>query len=69
MISSKMSKFNFATAIGNIYAQFVQVNRGLKSAYLIQQKRFKKVLPVCANDVIKKWKYHISAAIRKFYSK
>ena len=53
MILLNMSKFNFAAAIGNIYAQFVQVNRGLKSAYLIQQKSFKKVLPVCAIDVIK----------------
>ena len=56
MTSLKISKFNFTAAIGNIYAQFVPVNRGLNSAYIILQQLFSKVLPVRTNDIIEIFK-------------
>ena len=38
--SLKFSKFNFSAAIGNIYAQFVPVNRGVYTAYFTFQQLF-----------------------------
>ena len=41
MTSFKFSKFNFTAAVDNIYAQFVPVNRGLNSAYIMLQQPLK----------------------------
>ena len=40
MTSFNISKFNFAAAIGNIYAQFVPMNRLLYSGYFMLQQLF-----------------------------
>ena len=48
-------KINFYTAISHIYAQFAPVNKGLHSAYCMPHQLYSKLLPVCANDVIKKF--------------
>ena len=52
MTSLKFSKFNFSAAISNIYAQFRQLVEWF-ILHISRFNNFSKVLPVCANSVIR----------------
>ena len=63
MTSLKFSKLNFLAAVDNIYAQFVSVNRGLDSAYIMLQQLFRKYFRYARMTSLKFSKFNFSAAI------
>ena len=53
---------NFIAAIGNIYAQFAPVNRGLISAYIALNQLFRKYFRYARMTSLKFSKFNFSAA-------
>ena len=68
MTSLKFSKFNFSSAISNIYAQFAPVNRGLNSAYFMRKQRFRKYFWYARMASLKFSKCNFYAAISNIYA-
>ena len=65
MTSLKKSKFYFTAAIGNVYAQFAPVTRGLNSAYIMHNNFFEGTSSTHDRMLsLKLLKFNFSAVIR-----
>ena len=68
MTSLTFSKFNFYAAISNIYAQFLPVNRGVNTAYIMLQQLCRKYFRYARKISLKFSKLNFTAIVDIFYA-